>query len=291
MRKDFEREESVENIHPTQIAEMLEQIYKKYGYDFRDYSGAHLKRRITNRMALSGIQTIETFRNRIMSEPAFAALCLKDFSIKVTEMFRDPSFYHALREKVIPLLKTYSFIKVWHAGSATGEEVYSMAIVLHEEGLYDRSLIYATDFDQDAIDQGKEGIYLNEKVPEFSANYLKSGGKASLSQYYTSHYNRIIIKKELRKNIVWANHNLVTDNVFAEVNLILCRNVLIYFNKNLQARVHMLFLDSLANGGVLCLGKKESMQYSAVFEKFTVLDQLQKIYRKKYQNRNNRSEN
>ena len=278
--------DSLEEITHAQIGELLEQIYKKYGYDFRNYSGAHIKRRILNRMSLSGNFTLAAFQKKILSEPNFAAMCLKDFSIKVTSMFRDPSFYRAFREKVIPLLKTYSFIKVWHAGSATGEEVYSMAIVLHEEGLYERSLIYATDFDQEAINQGKEGIYLDEKVPEYAQNFLESGGKGSLSEYFTSHYKRFIIKKELRKNIVWANHNLVTDNVFAEVNLILCRNVLIYFNKSLQSRVHALFLNSLTNGGVLCLGKKENIQYSEVFKKYSVLDTYQKIYRKKYHLKN-----
>jgi chemotaxis protein methyltransferase CheR len=286
MKDNFEHEDSIEEISHPDIIELLEQIYQEYGYDFRDYSPAHLKRRIKNRMSLSGISTVKNFRQKMMSEPAFATRCVKDFSIKVTEMFRDPSFYVALREKVIPLLKTYSFIKVWHAGSATGEEVYSMAILLHEEGLYNRSLIYATDFDQDGLEHGKEGIYLTEKVPEYSKNYLASGGKFSLSDYYSSHYNRIILKKDLKKNIVWANHNLVTDSVFAEVNLVLCRNVLIYFNKNLQNKVHTLFINSLANGGILCLGKKENLQYSPVYEKFTALDKDQKIYRKKYQPRN-----
>lgn len=283
MNYNFEREDSVEDISHPQIIELLGRIHEKYGYDFRDYSAAHLKRRIKNRMTLSGLSTLQTFQNKVLEDPAFAALCLKDFSIKVTEMFRDPSFYVALREQVIPLLKTYSFIKIWHAGSATGEEVYSMAIVLKEENLYDRCLIYATDFAQDAIEHGKEGIYLNDQVQAYTKNYLAAGGKASLSDYYTSHYNRIILRKDLRENIVWANHNLVTDSVFAEVNLILCRNVLIYFNKNLQHKVHSLFLDSLANGGVLCLGKKENLQYSTVYHRFSVLDKYQKIYRKKYQ--------
>lgn len=286
MKRNFEREEIIEEVGHSQIIELFEQVYKKYGYDFRDYSAAHLKRRIINRMSLSGIHTINAYQEKILSDPVFAAVCIKDFSIKVTEMFRDPSFYIALREKVVPILKTYSFVKIWHAGSATGEEVYSMAIMLHEEGLYNRSLIYATDFDQDALEHGKEGIYLNERVQEYSKNYQASGGKASLSDYYTSHYNRIIVRKELKKNIVWANHNLVTDSAFAEVNIILCRNVLIYFNKHLQNRVHSLFLDSLANGGVLCLGKKENLQYSPVYEKFSMLEGNQKIYKKKYQFRN-----
>lgn len=282
MDYNFEREDAFEEISHPQIMEFLGLVYEEYGYDFRDYSPAHLKRRMLNRMSLEGINQLKDLQTKILSDPQFAAQFLKDFSIKVTQMFRDPGFYAGLREKVIPLLKTYSFIKIWHAGCASGEEVYSMAILLKEEGLYDRSLIYATDFDQEAIEQGKEGIYLNEKVQEYAKNYLESGGKASISDYYSSHYNRVIMAKELKKNIVWANHNLVTDSVFAEVNLILCRNVLIYFNKNLQDRAHRLFLDSLANGGILCFGKKESLQYSRVYEKFSVLDKNQKIYRKKY---------
>lgn len=282
MDYNFQREDAFEEISHPQIMELLGLVYEKYGYDFRDYSPAHLKRRMLNRMSLESIYQLKDLQEKILSDPQFAAQCLKDFSIKVTQMFRDPGFYAGLREKVIPLLKTYSFIKIWHAGCASGEEVYSMAILLKEEGLYDRSLIYATDFDQEAIEQGKEGIYLNDKVQEYTKNYLESGGKASISDYYSSHYNRVIMAKELKKNIVWAKHNLVTDNVFAEVNLILCRNVLIYFNKNLQDRAHRLFLDSLANGGILCFGKKESLQYSTVYEKFSVLDKNQKIYRKKY---------
>jgi chemotaxis protein methyltransferase CheR len=198
-------------------------------------------------------------------------------------MFRDPSFYLALREKVIPILKTYSFIKVWHAGSATGEEVYSMAILLHEENLYEKSLIYATDFSQEALDQGKEGIYPDNRVKEFSKNYQMAGGKASLSDYYTCNYDRIIINKNLKKNIVWANHNLASDSVFGEVNIIFCRNVMIYFTKNLQNKVHMLFYNSLVKGGILCLGLKENIRFTSIANHYTELDKKNKIYKKKYQ--------
>jgi len=270
------------DINALEIKELLESIYKKYGYDFREYSLAHLKRRLTSRMAFSKVATSEELLKKVLEDPAFTSLLLKDFSIQVTEMFRDPSFYRALREIVIPILKTYSFFKIWHAGCSTGEEVYSMAILLKEENLYDRCMIYATDFNQHALDQGKDGVYSDEKIKEYIKNYQKSGGKASLSDYFVHKYDRIIINAAIRKNIVWANHNLVTDSVFAEVNLILCRNVLIYFNKDLQNKVHALFFNSLVNGGALCLGMKESLQFTEVDNKYMVLDKNNRIYKKKY---------
>jgi chemotaxis protein methyltransferase CheR len=231
---------------------------------------------------LSQIKTFDELKKKVLTDPAFASLFLNDLSIKVTEMFRDPAFYFSLREYIIPILKTYSFIKVWHAGSATGEEVYSMAILLAEENLYDRALIYATDFSQEALNQGKEGIYSDEKVKEYSRNYQLAGGKASLSDYYTCKYNSIIMNKNLKENIVWANHNLATDSIFAEVNIILCRNVMIYFDKNLQDKVHRLFLGSLVNGGILCLGMKENIRFTEVADKYTELDKHNRIYKKKY---------
>jgi chemotaxis protein methyltransferase CheR len=270
-------------MNPAEIKELLECIYEKYGYDFREYSPAHINRRLMNRMILSRLSTPEELRKKIQSDPTFTSLVLKDLSILVTEMFRDPGFYHALRETVIPLMRTYSFLKIWHAGSSTGEEVYSMAILLKEENLYDRCMIYATDFNQDALDRGKEGIYTEEKIKNYIKNYQKAGGKGSLSDYFTSKYDSIIINADIRKNIVWANHNLTTDNVFAEVNLILCRNVMIYFNKDLQNKVHALFLKSLVNGGILCLGMKENIQFTEVNDKYTVLDKKNRIYKKRYQ--------
>jgi chemotaxis protein methyltransferase CheR len=275
-------EVTVEDLDPVRVRELLELVYEQYDYDFRDYSTAHLFRRIANRMSVSGISSFDVFAHKVLTNPDYALVCFRDLSIKVTEMYRDPDFYAALREQVIPLLKTYSFIKIWHAGCATGEEVYSMAIMLQEEGLYERSLIYATDFSEEALSHAREGIYLSDKAKLFSRNYQLSGGSNSLSDYYTAQHGRIILNKSLKKNIVWANHNLVTDRVFAEVNLIFCRNVLIYFNRNLQDKVHMLFVDSLANGGILCLGQKESLLFSAVSHKYSVLDKEQKIYRKKY---------
>jgi chemotaxis protein methyltransferase CheR len=274
---------NMEDIDRNQIDELLEGMYEKYGYDFRDYNTAHVKRRLKNRMILSQINTFDEFGNKVIREPDFAALLLKDLSIQVTEMFRDPSFYQALRNVVVPILKTYSFVKIWHAGTATGEEVYSLAIVLKEEKLYDKCLIYATDFNQQALENGKEGIYSDEKIQENIRNYRLSGGEESLDDYFTYRYNKIIMNSNLRKNVVWANHNLVTDSVFAEVNLILCRNVMIYFNRELQDKVHGLFFESLANGGVLCLGMKENLQFTEVNDKYLVLDAKNRIFKKKYQ--------
>ncbi|CAN5357741.1 protein-glutamate O-methyltransferase CheR [soil metagenome] len=272
---------SIDNVEMN-IAPLLETIFQLYGFDFRDYSEAHLKRRVKYRMALSHISTVGELQERAITDVNFAALLLQDLSITVTEMFRDPDFYTVLRQTVIPMLKTYSFIKIWHAGCSTGQEPYSMAILLQEEGLYDRATIYATDFNQSALEQAKSGIYTIEQVREYTANYQRSGGKEDFSKYYTSQYNNAIFNQSLKKNIVWANHNLVTDGVFAEVHLLLCRNVLIYFNVELQARVHQLFHNSLITGGILCLGSKEGIRVGDVHEKYGEIDKKQRIFKKKY---------
>ena len=264
------------------IQGLLEAIYHKYGYDFRDYSEAHIKRRVMNRMAMSGIKDIAELQAKVLNEEAFASILLQDLSINVTEMFRDPGFYRSLREKVIPILKTYPFIKIWHAGCSTGEEAYSMAIVLQEEGLADRTTIYATDFNQHVLNCGKEGIFSNRLMKEYTANYQLSGGKESFSDYYTSDDNNVIMNQSLKNKIVWANHNLVTDSVFAEVNLILCRNVLIYFGRKLQNNVQTLFHNSLMNGGILCLGTKESLRFTDFKDAYVVLDEKQRIFKKNY---------
>lgn len=270
------------DISDLEISLLLEAIYRKYGYDFREYSQAHIRRRIMNRMALSGFEDIAHMQSQVLNNEAFATELLQDLSITVTEMFRDPAFYRSVREKVIPILKTYPFIKIWHAGCATGEEAYSMAILLQEEGLYDRTTIYATDFNQLALNQAKEGIFPNKMIKEYTLNYQLSGGKESFSSYYTSSYDNVIMNQSLKKNIVWANHNLVTDSVFAEVHLILCRNVLIYFDRNLQNKVQTLFYNSLVNGGLLCLGSKESLRFTDLYEDYIELDTKQRVFKKKY---------
>lgn len=266
----------------AEIGQLLEVIYEKYDLDFRNYSQAHVKRRLCNRMSLSGIPTLKELRYKILDSQPFAALLLKDLSINVTEMFRDPEFYLFLRTHIIPTLRTYSFFKIWHAGCSTGQEVYSMAILLKEENLYERCLLYATDFNQEVLNQAQEGIYNDERIKEYTRAHQLSGGKSSLSDYYTSKYGRVIMENSLKKNIVWANHNLVTDQVFAEVNLIMCRNVLIYFNRDLQNKVHTLFYDSLAHGGFLCLGTRESLKQMAIYDKYTEADKINKIYTKRY---------
>jgi chemotaxis protein methyltransferase CheR len=270
------------DISEQEILLLLEAIYQKYGYDFREYSEAHIKRRIMNRIMLSGLEDVSQMQVKILNDETFASKLLQDLSITVTEMFRDPGFYKSLRETVIPVLKTYPFIKIWHAGCSTGEEAYSMAIIMLEEGLYDRATIYATDFNQHALNKAKEGIFSNEMMKEYTLNYQLSGGKESFSNYYTSNYDNVIMNQSLKKNIVWANHNLVTDSVFAEVHLILCRNVLIYFERDLQNKVQKLFYDSLINGGILCLGSKEGLRFTDMYEAYTELDKKQRIFKKRY---------
>ncbi len=276
------QEDLLEN-QDIEIRLLIEAIYQKYGYDFRNYSQAHIKRRILNRFNLSGMKHITDMIREALNNHKFVDQILMDLSITVTEMYRDPGFYRALREEVIPILKTYPFIKIWHAGCASGEEVYSMAIMLKEEGLYQKTQIYATDFNPVIIRQAREGIYPISRMKEFTANYQKSGGKGAFSDYYTANYDSVKLLETLKKNIVFATHNLVTDSVFAEVNLVICRNVLIYFDRILQDKVIGLFVDSLPGGGILCLGSKENLQYSMHYHLFKPLMPTDRIYIKKYQ--------
>lgn len=271
-----------EDSSELEITSLLEAFYYKYGYDFRQYSKAHIRRRIMSRMGLAGISDVPQIQSKVLNDQTFANELLQDLSITVTEMFRDQEFYRSIRENVIPILRTYPFIKIWHAGCATGQEAYSMAILLKEEGLYDRTTIYATDFNQQALDRAKEGIFSNVMMEEYAVNYQLSGGKASFSDYFTSNYDSGIINQSLKNNIVWANHNLVTDSVFAEVHMILCRNVLIYFDINLQNKVQKLLYESLIHGGILGLGLKESLRSTDYFVKYTELDIKQRLFKKKY---------
>ena len=274
----------IDNYNHTiniEIDLILEGIYNKYGYDFRNYSKAHVKRRLLNRLSASKLNSISEMQHKVLHDPKYFEILLRDLSINVTEMFRDPGFYLALRKEVIPILKTYPFFKVWHAGCATGEEVYSFAVVLKEEGIYDRAQIYATDFNHDVLDVAKKGIYPIDRIKEYTSNYQAAGGTQSFSDYYMANYNSVIYDQSLKKNLVFAQHNLVTDSVFAEVNLIICRNVLIYFNKELQNRVISLFHDSLINGGYLGLGSKETLQFTTKATKFDIVNANEKIYKKK----------
>lgn len=273
---------SQENIHIQEIELnlLLQAVHLKYGYDFSNYSKAHLKRRIMHRLNLSEMGTISEMTNKILWDYEFYKTFLQDLSINVTEMFRDPEFYRSFREKVIPDLSTYAHIKVWHAGCSTGEEVYSLAIILKEENLLHKTQIYATDFNKQVLESAKRGIYSKKDIELYSRNYLESGGKGQLSDYYTSKYGSVLFESSLAKNVVFADHNLVTDGVFAEMHLIFCRNVLIYFDKTLQNRVLDLFSHSLIKRGFLCLGTKESLKFSDVENEFEIIDKNTKIYKK-----------
>lgn len=274
-----------DDIINIEITLFLEALLQRFGYDFRNYSHAHIKRRLIHRMNMNGLSSISEMQHHLLHNPEFIHQVLSDLSINVTEMFRDPGFYKAVRSEVIPVLKTYPFIKVWHAGCSSGEEVYSMAILLMEEGIYDRTQIYATDFNQKILKVARDGIYPISQIKEYTYNYQKSGGKESFSTYYHADYNSVIIENFLKKNIVFADHNLVTDSVFAEINMIICRNVLIYFNRELQDRVLHLFMESLVPGGILCLGSRESIQYSKDVLRFDTINANERIYRKNYKSR------
>ena len=265
-----------------EIQLLLEAIFLKYGYDFQDYAKAHVKRRILHRLAQSGLDSISAMQHRVINDQSFFEKLLLDLSINVTEMFRDPTFYLAIRDEVVPVLQTYPFIKIWLAGCATGEEVYSLAILLKEEGLYDRSQIYATDFNQVVLEKAKEGIYPVDHIKDYSINYQKAGGRGSLGDYYTAKYSSVILDRQLKERIVFADHNLVTDTVFGEMNMIVCRNVFIYFNKELQNRVIGLFMKSLRAGGFLCLGSKESLRFSKYSDAFETVGGKERIFRKRY---------
>jgi chemotaxis protein methyltransferase CheR len=264
-----------------EIALLLDAIYLKYGYDFRSYSRSHIKRRILGKFARSGLSSISQMQHKILYDNSFFHEILLELSLNVTEMFRDPDFFKAVREKLLPLLKTYPFIKIWHAGCSTGEEVYSMAILLKEEGLYERCLLYATDFNQVVLNKAEEAIYSLDYFKQNALNYTKAGGKCSFADYFTVKYDAAMLDGSLKKNIVFADHNLVTDGIFGEMNLIICRNVLIYFNRQLQNNVLRLFYDSLVPGGFLCLGTKESLTFSDLRTKFSSVDPLN-IFKKNY---------
>ena len=259
---------------------ILEAIYQKYGYDFRNYAKASLRRRLRYRLSQSNLKTISEMQHKLLNDKEFFDTLLLDLTINVTEMFRDPSFFKALREIVIYELKKQPFIKVWHAGCSSGEEIYSTAILLKENGMYESSLIYATDTNEMVLDKAKSGIFPIEKMKDFTVNYRKAGGIASFADYYTARYDNAIMDNSLKKNIVFSNHNLVTDSVFGEMDLIMCRNVLIYFNRELQDRVFRLFLDSLRPGGFLCLGSKETIRFSSFSENFENVIEKERVYRR-----------
>jgi chemotaxis protein methyltransferase CheR len=259
---------------------LLEGIYRQYGFDFREYAPASLKRRVWRRVQAERAGTIAGLLALVLHDEEVMERLLLDLSINVTAMFRDPTFYAAFRERVVPMLRTYPFTRIWVAGCSTGEEVYSLSILLHEEDLYDRTRIYATDINQAVLERAREGVFPLEKMREYTENYIRAGGKRSFSEYYLAKYEGALFERTLTDNVVWAPHNLVQDRSFNTFNVILCRNVMIYFDRALQTRVHQLFYDSLERFGVLALGHKESIRFTGVESAYEELDAQEKLYRK-----------
>lgn len=264
-----------------EVALIVEAVYRKYHYDFRDYAEASLKRRLLNAMKRLGYSTLSELQGRVLRDAAIFPTLLADLTVQVSDMFRDPGYFLALRQQVVPMLRTYPSLKVWVAGCSQGEEAYSLAILLKEEGLFDRAQIYATDINPDALERARAGIYPIERIAGFTENHRRSGATSSLSDHYTAAYDRAVFDKSLRARIVFSDHSLATDSVFAEMHLISCRNVLIYFTRKLQDRAVALFRDSLCRKGYLGIGSKESLRFSTHADAFDVVSQAERIYQRR----------
>jgi chemotaxis protein methyltransferase CheR len=267
-------------IESNELKELLESIRSVYGYDFTEYAETSVKRRSVHFMTTRKIDSVEALGKVLLSDDKIFEQFIQEISVTVTEMFRDPFFYKSLREKVIKRLATYPFIKIWLAGCATGEEAYSLAILLKEEGMLNRSIIYATDINQHSLQLAKEGIYPLQYMKNYTSNYQKAEGKNSFSDYYIARYDSALLDKSLKQNIVFASHNLACDTSFNEFHLIICRNVLIYFNQQLQNKVINLFYESLCSFGFLGLGNKESLLFSDKRVNFTEFDRKERIFMK-----------
>jgi chemotaxis protein methyltransferase CheR len=263
-----------------EIRLLVEAVHLRYGHDFRDYAPASLKRRMLQAQQRMGAPSISAMQERILHDPAEFAQLLQYLTVPVSEMFRDPAYFLALRRHVVPVLRTYPSIKVWVAGCSTGEEAYSFAILLREEQLLDRAIVYATDINHASLDKARQGIFSLDHMQAFTRNYQKAGGERSFSDYYTAAYGGALFDKELRGSITFADHSLATDAVFAETHLVSCRNVLIYFNRKLQDRALGLFHESLVHRGFLGLGAKETLDFSAQAASFEPVSRAERIYRK-----------
>jgi len=267
-------------LERIEIDLLLEGIFRHYGIDFRGYALGSLKRRLARRMREEGAATLSAFQDKVLHDPAAMERLLVSLSISVTGMFRDPTFYRAFREKVVPLLRTYPFIRLWNAGCATGEETFSLAILLEEAGLLERTRIYATDFNAGVVEHARAGEFPLARMKAYTENYLQAGGTKEFSRYYTADGGAARFSPALLENVVFAKHNLVSDGSFNEFQAILCRNVLIYFGRTLQERVHTLFHDSLVNFGVLGLGHKETIRFTPLEHCYEPIDAREKLYRR-----------
>jgi len=269
-----------QSVEEIELSLLLEGIFRHYGFDFRNYALSSLRRRIWNIMKNENVPSISLLQDRILHDPSCLERFLYSLSVNVSAMFRDPHFYSVFRKEVVPLLRTYPFIRIWQAGVSMGEEVYSLAILLREEGIYDRCRIYATDINDSVLKKAKDGIYPIELMQTYTNNYIRAGGTRSFSDYYTAAYDRVILKSSLRDNVVFAQHNLASDASFNEFHVILCRNVMIYFNSELQTQVHHLLHDSLVMFGVIGLGARETMRFSPHEHSYEEIDNAARLYRR-----------
>lgn len=277
----YEKQPYEDELQNIEINLLLEGLYQMYGFDFRYYVRSSLRRRILNRMKAEKLPNITALLGKVLHEPGFVDQLLNDMSIRVTEMYRDPSFFRAFRHLVVPELRRYPEIRIWHAGCATGEEVYSMAILMQEEGLAERTKIYATDMNEKAIEAAQKGAFPLKQMQAFTKNYLESGGTKAFSEYYTTDHQYAYFQPLMKDNLMFAQHNLATDGSFNEFHVILCRNVMIYFDNRLQAHVHSLFHGSLVSGGYLGLGKKESILFVPEGVNYEEFVPQERIFRKK----------
>ena len=271
---------AVDKVEDIEISLLLEGLYRVHGFDFRDYSRASIKRRIYELLRAEKLDTVSAFQNKILHDNGCLERFLLGVSVHATSMFRDPSFYLTFRKRVVPLLRTYPTVQIWIAGCSTGEEVYSLAILLEEERLYGKCRIYATDISQAVLRRARDGIFPLAAMRDYTTNYHQAGGTHEFSDYYTAQYDSVMFSSALRNNVVFSEHNLATDGSFNEFQVILCRNVMIYFNKDLQARVHNLLYDSLSMFGVFGLGNKESLKFTPRAALYEHLNEKDKLYRK-----------
>jgi chemotaxis protein methyltransferase CheR len=271
---------SAPDVEELETELLLDAVARRYGYDFRQYAAASLKRRLHRAMQTEDVRTLSALQERLLHDPQALARFVSTLSVHVTGMFRDPGVYKAIRNRVVPTLRTWPFVRIWHAGCSTGEEVYSLAVVLHEEGLLERCRIYATDLSEDLLETARRGVYPLRAMRDYTAAYHHAGGRADFSEYYRADATHAILRDDLRRHVVFSPHNLVSDGSFNEFHLILCRNVMIYFDKDLRDRVHELLYESQVMFGVLVLGTRESLRFSPLHDSYEVLDEALRLYRR-----------
>ncbi len=269
-----------ESVEDLEVELLLEGLFRRYGYDFRGYARSSLRRRIRNAVAAEDVGTVSGLQERMLHDPACLQRLLLALSVHVSAMFRDPRFFLAFRRRAVPMLRTYPFIRIWQAGCSTGEEVYSLAILLQEEGLYDRCRIYATDMNDTVLQTARAGIYPIDLMQRYTANYHAAGGSGELSAHYTAAYDHVLFRPSLREHVVFSQHNLASDGPFNEFNVILCRNVMIYFGRALQNRVHDLFARSLSTFGLLGLGSHESIRFAPTEHQYEPVEPGEKLFRR-----------